>query len=512
MDKSKIASAALLRELCDTTNGVCQVSQYRLAAAIKTRKYQTAIGLPRAERLRGWLALEVDQGSAALIDQLGANQNWMGQLERKSARLRLDITWASDPSESANLIRSLEKLEAQAVILTWAAENEEPPREGNPYVLRKEKRAQLRTARCRVWKKLGEGSLNATILTLVEDGLAFPETDPGDQWIRQSVKWIRTRGWTSVPEDQLVASVTSKLTTMRAQSKPRDGNRSSDTILDMGEGWGSIGKASEEIQCASIGVDWADSLYQGTLHGRIRSRVHMNFASPGTANLLVRIARKAEIALANILMVWLSPECTLLSRANVMNKTRGCAHGPYAETPENIASATPQRLEEGRAKFRQCKIAVEQQMRALEEEGMLFALENPQGSHFWELESVTSRIARNPTWRLHKVDQCAFGRKAKKTTMILTNIPWAPRGLTGNGKCTIGICGDTAGNTPGAPGAAQHAQQTVASEPQRRTRMGHTAKGAKGEYSSEAAKNRVESLLVQELIQAARAHRASGAN
>jgi hypothetical protein len=133
------------------------------------------------------------------------------------------------------------------------------------------------------------------------------------------------------------------------------------------------------------------------------------------------------------------------------------------------------------------------------------------GSQFWELESVRSRIARlaNRGWKIHQVDQCAFGRKAQKSTWILTNIPWSPSGMTGTGRCVIGQCGGTEGNIPGAPGSGKHEQQTSANEGARRTRVGVTAKGAKGPYSVQAAKNRVETGLVQELLEAARVFRGS---
>ena len=275
--------------------------------------------------------------------------------------------------------------------------------------------------------------------------------------------------------------------------------------MDLGGGWGSIGIAAASMNCSTIGVDIAGVVYQGTLHGQIRARVQIDFAEQRETNLLRRIAKKAGMTLSSIMAVWLSPECTLLSKANNMNKSRGCAHGLYAESEQNKAAATPQRLEEEREKYRRCVIAIEQQMRALEEEDVLFMLENPHGSQFWELESVTSRIDRlkSKGWRVFTVDQCAYGRKVQKTTKILTNVQWEPKGSTGTGRCVVGLCGGTQGNTPGAPGAGRHLQQTVTSESSRRTRMGDREKGAKAEYSVAAAKNRVETSLVQELIAAA---------
>ena len=502
------AAMSLMREICGQRTGTIYVSEQHLASAVKTRKSQGLIGKDsRADRLRGWLAAALNQGTAILLDPEGLE--WMGPRERKLALLGLQILDSHD-AEARNILKTtLDIEEAKGAVLTWAAENEEPPRNGEPVVLRKEKRAQLRTARHRVWKALGEGSMNAVILLLLLSRTAYPEVDPGIGWIQESARWASQRGWLTTSAQHASDTATNQLAQMRARTKSRDGKRSADTVLDLGEGWGSIGTAAEAIGCSSIGVDNAGILYQGNLHGHIRARVNVNFAdqlSPDT-NLLRKIAKKAGITLGAVMAVWLSPECTLLSKANCMNTSRGCAHGPYAEHPANIAAATPQRLLAERAKYAACLRSIEEQMRALEEDNPIFMLENPEGSHFWELDSVTKRVARmaHRGWRIHRVDQCAFGRKAQKATMILTNLQWNPCGITGTGRCLIGQCAGTLGNIPGTPGSGKHEQQTVTNEGSRRTRLGDAEKGARGDYSVVAAKNRVETMLVQELLQAARA-------
>jgi len=318
--------------------------------------------------------------------------------------------------------------------------------------------------------------------------------------------WCIQRGWLIAEAKQAHVRVSLALKEMREQVISRDGRREWDTILDLGEGWGSIGIAAEGIEMATVGVDNAGILYQGTLHGHIRARIQMDFATQHKTNLLRRIMKKAGMRKGEVMAIWLSPECTLLSKANHMNKSRGCAHGPYTESPENLAAAAPERIEMERAKFEKCIRAVEEQMRALEEEDIPFALENPQGSLFWELEPVKRRIdLMYPRgWRTHLVDQCAYGRLAQKPTIILTNIKWTPRGLTRDGRCKVGICSGTIGNTPGTPGAGKHAQQTITNEMWRQTRMGEYSKGKRGLYSVEAAKNRVETMLVQEILISAR--------
>jgi hypothetical protein len=486
-------------------DGKLYVSREHLAAAVKTRKLESHIGKDnRADRIRGWLAQAVNTGKAILLDPEGVE--WMGPNERFIAikRLQLLRTPQSQGDTRALLTAELEKEEAMGAVLTWASENEEPPRMGQPIVLRKEKRSQLRTARHRTWKQMEEGSMDATILMLVLAGKAYPEVDiKGQDWIDQAATVAIRRRWSTESEGELTNKARQCLTQMRERqtTETRDGNRGWETVLDIGEGWGSIGTAASQIQCATIGVDRAGVLYQGTLHGHIRARVQLDFALNTTSNLLRRIGKKAEITLNQVMAAWLSPECTLLSRANNMNTSRGCAHGPYAETDENKAAATPERLAQERALYQDCQKAVEEQLRALEEENMMFAIENPEGSHFWELESVTTRVERmeSRNWKIHKIDQCAYGREAKKPTWILTNIPWTPKGITGTGRCKIGTCAGTLGNTPGTKGAGQHTQQTCANTAQKRTKM-----GLKGEYSVEAAKNRVETKLVQEILEAAR--------
>ena len=494
----------LMREICDVGEGPLRVSEQHVRSAIKSRRHEALIGREnRADKVRGWIANQVNAGGVILIPA-----EWMNPKERTLAAMKLQISQTADQQEARALTARLNSEEAREAVMDWAKEHEEPARNGAPIVLRKEKRSQMRTAKHRLWTRLGAESMDAATLLLMEAGLVVPEADPYPGWIRETVRWCREKQWTEESEDSLTEHAHELMTQIRDQTSTRDGQRDWNLILDLGEGWGSIGTAAAGIEMATIGVDNAGTLYQGTLHGHIRARVDMDFSTPAQTNLLSRIAKKAGISLNKVLAVWLSPECTLLSRANSMNKSRGWAHGPFTESLENQEAATPERLAQEREKYSKCLEAVEQQMRALEEEDIPFALENPLGSHFWELESVKQRIERMypKGWKLHQVDQCAYGRLSKKPTMILTNINWTPRGLTRDGKCKIGKCSGTLGNTPGAPGAGKHDQQIVADQKERQTRIGHHPKGTKGEYSTQAARNRVETMLVQEILLAARAN------
>ena len=62
------------------------------------------------------------------------------------------------------------------------------------------------------------------------------------------------------------------------------------------------------------------------------------------------------------------------------------------------------RIEDERRMYAECKQGIEEKMRALEEEQIPFALENPSGSYFWELDSVKLRMEKMPGWRLHEAD------------------------------------------------------------------------------------------------------------
>ena len=82
--------------------------------------------------------------------------------------------------------------------------------------------------------------------------------------------------------------------------------------------------------------------------------------------------------------------------------------------------------------------------------------------------------------------------------MILTNIAaWNPKGITGNGRCKIGVCAGTLGN---APGDRRHLEQTVPNDRSRRPSQGAKTQGRR-EHKMEAVKNAVEADLVTEITQ-----------
>lgn len=208
-------------------------------------------------------------------------------------------------------------------------------------------------------------------------------------------------------------------------------------------------------------------------------------------------------------LAWISLECTILSVANHINKAKGAARGRAAQSQQNRGNATQARLEQEAEDLSDCQRGVRTMLRILEDNPTLpFAYENPDTSDMWELPMVKEALRRNPTWRVVRVDQCAYGRKSQKPTKILTNLTeWQPRGCTGNGRCKIGACAGTVGNPPGD---RRHVEQTVPNSKDRRPDQGAMVNG-KREYLIKTVKNAVASGLVLEILHAARTTREQNA-
>ena len=222
------------------------------------------------------------------------------------------------------------------------------------------------------------------------------------------------------------------------------------------------------------------------------------------------MSRQANTEPASFLLVWLSPECTILSACNTSNQGTDGANGLWVLSAEAVAAMTTGVRENKTKELEECVQAVEAQMAALEEEeylgrGLLFALENPMGSDLWTLPSVADRIKRNAGWTLTRVDQCAYGRPNQKPSYIMHNLgsAWQPTGITGTGKCVRGVCGGTCDKQEGWE-EGKHEQQLGGRDAKRRVKRGEvTGPRGRREYSTDAARNLVEKGLVQEIIRAA---------
>ena len=120
--------------------------------------------------------------------------------------------------------------------------------------------------------------------------------------------------------------------------------------------------------------------------------------------------------------------------------SRGCTHSKHLGSAANLANMTPERLAEERLDYAEAIAGVVTQLESLERHPLLaFLLENPSNSELWELPEVIEILLRNPQWVIREIDRCAYGRREKKPTKILTNQPaWIPKGRTGNGCCRAG--------------------------------------------------------------------------
>ena len=101
----------LLREKCVCDGARVLVTHMAMITLIKSRKSQSLVGLPRAERVRGGLAREVEAGTAILVDPEGCREEWMGPMERATAEIRLKMTWEEDCNRLQELGHALEREE-----------------------------------------------------------------------------------------------------------------------------------------------------------------------------------------------------------------------------------------------------------------------------------------------------------------------------------------------------------------------------------------------------------------
>ena len=516
-EKAENAIEEMMRKQLGTKGSVIRdVQKKHVQTIIKSRAAQKTIGTDRGVKVWGWLARASREKRITLKLTTEWTNEWISAQEHMINSLRADEVWTEEHEQKSVARGAADRAEAIGAIKTWMMLNEEPTRNGI-LVLRSEKREAMRSSRSHLFKRMGGAeAMYAAIAIMTMTGEVVTETDRGmggkrgasDDWVKRSLAWAMASDWITHTESEtdIVAITLKRQDEMRSEIHQREGI-GDHKILDIGEGWGSIGIAASEMVegCSTIGVDRAGFLDQGHRYGTITSRVNMDLCSEGETNVLRRTAKAAGRKLESFTMVWLSPECRILTQGNSMN-VNGHTNGKRLTDPRND-STMPQHVKDIKMEeLRQCEKAVENQMEALEQEtgNILFAVENPATSDFWKMEAVTSRIQRQKAWRIVRTDQCAYGRKCKKPTNILTNIEsWKPKGITGSGRCVILTCGGTKNNAPGK-GQRQHEQQMISMDPNRKPREGERIEGTnRREYSIKAGKNLVIAGLVQEIIRAA---------
>jgi hypothetical protein len=248
-------------------------------------------------------------------------------------------------------------------------------------------------------------------------------------------------------------------------------------------------------------VDRRGFTWTGFVGGYITAEVHHDWSQKSSAegsDLITAVSKKASVPVTAWDMINLEPECTLFSAANAQNTTTGCAHGKHAEKPSSIANMTPERLAEERQDYAEAIAGVVTQLESLECHPLLaFLLENPSNSELWELPEVVEILLRNPQWVIREIDRCAYGRREKKPTKILTNrTAWNPKCRTGNGRCRAGKC---TGRLTGG-GKTEHPGQTCPNSKDKKLDTG-SKKGGKCEKAQKAVKNALEEELIAEMYE-----------
>ena len=517
-EAAEAAMEEVIRRLIKCPRGTMKdIQKSHMARAIKSRAKEKEIGSDRGAKFWGWLALVSSQNRVTLKLKTEWTNQWIGVREHAVNSLRADAAWTQDPEARSAISARADRAEMRGAIKTWMHLNEEPENGRGFVVLRIQKRMALRASRAHLLARMGgTDALNAALAIMALENEILVETSPGDKgWIERGLNWAEERGWLKPekmdrwsfqPVENLVWIAEKNQRKMRVKYEPREGVGKY-KVMDVGEGWGSIGiaLASMEEGCEAIGVDRAGFLDQGEMHGTITSRVNLDLGSKGKRNILRRAAKLAGISLKKFLMIWLSPECRILTSANTMNVSSKCTNGKMLIDPRNKMSegTKAMKMEE----LRQCNIAIGNQLQALEEENevVLFALENPATSDLWKMKEVMDRLENEELgWTLITVDQCAYGRKCKKPTKILTNMRrWIPKGITGTGRCRILECAGTRNNQRG-PGEGRHEQQIIATDPRRAPREGEKIEGSsRRAYSIRASKNLVAKDLIIEIVRAA---------
>lgn len=392
---------------------------------------------------------------------------------------------------------SAHKVELKGSVSVWLKENEET--KGGVYVIRPGKLTQLKNARKHATSSRGgTQALMATITLLSAEGTATLQQRPNrpankgkwDSWVEDSVQWMVDHEWLGEEEAEEVKDKALKT------AKQHEVLGYTVLALNLGEGWRSVARGIEAVFPGAlvVGADRRGFTWVGAVVGHITAEIEHDW-STATTDLITALSKKVGVSTRAWNIVTLEPECTLFSTANSMNLADGTAHGKWALTEQNIANATPERLEEERVKYEQARKGVVVQLESLERHPYLpFILENPADSELWNLPEVLEILQRNKDWVIREVDRCAYGREEQKPTKFLTNRPaWNPKGRTGNGRCCAGKCTGSLTES----GKTEHPRQTLANSKEKRVDCGRLI-GGRREWTAKAVVNAIERELIEE--------------
>ena len=488
------AVEALLRKASKKPKGKMQIRRRHVDKLLSSNAQSRAIGKPRADIIWGCVA-----------ELISSRRHTNGDMTLTTSHLELlrarGLAALQDGAKGKS-----HRVELRGSIVTWLEENEERV-EGQPFLLRPGKLNQLKASRQKTLSTKGRRpALMASLTLLAAEGIATLQRTPSKgnkkgkwgSWVEDSVSWMTTAGWLEEGEAESV---------MAAARKTADEHEIKGEpevlALNLGEGWRSIAKAvlKKYPTARIVGVDRRGFTWTGYERGYITAEVHHDWSQKSSAegsDLISAVSKKASVPVTAWDVINLEPECTLFSAANAQNTTRGCAHGKHAEKPSSIANMTPERLAEERLNYAEARAGVVTQLESLERHPLIaFLLENPSNSELWELPEVIEILLRNPQWVIREIDRCAYGRREKKPTKILTNRPaWIPRGRTGNGRCKAGKC--TGWLT--SSGQTEHPGQTCPNTKEKKLDTG-AKKGGKCENAQKAVKNALEEELIAEMYE-----------
>jgi hypothetical protein len=202
-----------------------------------------------------------------------------------------------------------------------------------------------------------------------------------------------------------------------------------------------------------------------------------------TRSMITKVCKRLKIDMNCVLFVWASPPCNTYSKVGTVNLKRNCHFRQY-EDPE-----WPPRKDGsvyGKTALEHDNMntdLVTSLMKANQEHGIQFAIENPRGG-----------LRRRPFMNQLKscrccIDYCAFDHPFMKQTDIWTSAKtWRPTGITGDGKCH-GRCNSGEINT--RTGMYKH-KKTIA---------GSVGRGPTGK-NIKMQKSMVPDLMLDEILEA----------
>jgi hypothetical protein len=262
MDRESAENAieALMRKAVPGQRGagaIKGIQSKHVQKVIKSRALQKTIGEQRATKVWGWLAKAVTSKKATLKLATEWTNEWVSDHEHKINGLRADAAWMQQGHDRQHAERWADREEAVGSIRTWMTLNEEPPK-GGFQTLRTERREALRSARSNLFRRLGgKEAMHAALALMAAEGVVMVEQGRGsggkrtgsDDWIAPSLQWAEERGWLRQGESRQEAASAAMMAhnRMRETWRPREG-QGQHKILDVGEGWGSIGIAVSDIR------------------------------------------------------------------------------------------------------------------------------------------------------------------------------------------------------------------------------------------------------------------------